>query len=54
MTLTGIGQLAERSLHAALTEHLAEPGDQIEVRLGRYVIDIVRDDTLIEIQTRHL
>jgi len=51
---TGIGQLAERSLHAALKEHLAQPGDRFEVKLGRYVIDIVRGDLLIEIQTRHL
>jgi hypothetical protein len=50
----GIGQLAERSLHAALKEYLAEPGDQFEVKLGRYVIDIIRGDLLIEIQTRHL
>ncbi len=50
----GIGQLSERSLHAALKEHLAQPGDRFEVKLGRYVIDIVRDDLLIEIQTRHL
>jgi hypothetical protein len=52
--LAGIGQLTERSLHAALKEYLARPGDQFEARLGRYVIDIVRDDLLIEIQTRHL
>ena len=51
---TGIGQLAERSLHAALKEHLRQPGDALEVKLGRYVIDLVRDDLLIEIQTRHL
>ena len=50
----GIGQLAERSLHATLKEYLAQPGDRFEVKLGRYVIDIVRDDLLIEIQTRHL
>jgi hypothetical protein len=50
----GIGQLSERSLHAALKEHLRQPGDQLEVKLGRYVIDLVRDDLLIEIQTRHL
>lgn len=50
----GIGQLTERSLHAALKEHLAQPGDRFEVKLGRYVIDIVRGDLLIEIQTRHL
>jgi len=49
-----IGQLAERSLHAALKEHLRQPGDELEVKLGRYVIDIVRGDLLIEIQTRHL
>jgi hypothetical protein len=50
----GIGQLTERSLHAALKEYLAQPGDRFEVKLGRYVIDIIRDDQLIEIQTRHL
>lgn len=49
-----IGQLTERSLHAALKAYLAQPGDQFEVKLGRYVIDIVRGDLLIEIQTRHL
>jgi hypothetical protein len=51
---TGIGRLSERSLHAALKEYLRQPGDQFEVKLGRYVIDIVRGDLLIEIQTRHL
>ena len=50
----GIGQLAERSLHNALKEYLRQPGDQVEVKLGRYVIDLVRDDLLIEVQTRHL
>lgn len=50
----GIGQLSERSLHAALKAYLARPGDRTEVKLDRYVIDLVRDDLLIEIQTRHL
>ena len=50
----GIGQLAERSLHNALKEYLRRPGDRVEVKLGRYVIDLVRDDLLIEVQTRHL
>ena len=50
----GIGLLSERSLHAALKEYLRQPGDALEVKLGRYVIDLVRDDLLIEIQTRHL
>lgn len=53
-TLPGIGRLAERSLHASLKDYLYQLGDQVEVKLGRYVIDIVRDDLLIEIQTRHL
>lgn len=53
-TTPGIGQLTERSLHAALKDYLAQPGDRFEVKLGRYVIDIVRGDLLIEIQTRHL
>lgn len=49
-----IGELTERSLHAALKNYLRQPGDEIEVKRDRYVIDIVRDDLLIEIQTRHL
>jgi hypothetical protein len=51
---SGIGQLAERSLHAGLKEYLAQPGDEFEVKLDRYVIDIIRGEQLIEIQTRHL
>jgi hypothetical protein len=35
---TGIGHLAEGSLHAALKAYLARPGDRFEARLGRYVI----------------
>lgn len=50
----GIGQLAEGSLHAALKEALSRPADEFEVSLDGYVIDIVRGDLLIEIQTRHL
>lgn len=49
-----IGTLAEKSLHAALKEWLAQPGDQQEVRLDNFVIDIMRGSQLIEIQTRHL
>ncbi len=52
--LPGIGELSERSLHAGLKLHLAQPGDQFEYKLGRNVIDIKRDGLLIEIQTRHL
>lgn len=46
-----IGTLNERSLHAALKDHLAQPGDQLEVSMDGYVIDIVRGETLIEVQT---
>jgi len=49
----GIGTLKERSLHAALKEWYQEPGDEIEVSVDGYVIDIVRGNQLIEIQTRN-
>ena len=47
-----IGTLRETPLHASLKEWCAEPGDRFEVKVDRYVIDVVRDDLLIEIQTR--
>jgi hypothetical protein len=47
-----IGELQEKSLHAALKAWYAQPGDAVEVRLDGYFIDIVRGETLIEIQTR--
>lgn len=46
-----IGTLNERSLHAALKDYLAQPGDDQEVKLEGYFIDIVRGEELIEIQT---
>jgi len=46
-----IGTLNEKPLHASLKAWLAEPGDQFEVRIGRFVADIVRDSQLIEVQT---
>lgn len=53
--MPGIGTLNEQPLHAALKTWLAEPGDQFEVPLAGFVIDIVRPcaggDLLIEIQT---
>jgi len=48
-----IGTLTEKSLHAAIKDYLAQPGDQIETSLDGYVIDILRGDQLIEIQTRN-
>lgn len=45
--------LPEISLHNALKEWYAEPNDRFEVRLCKFIIDIVRGDSLVEIQTRN-
>lgn len=49
-----IGTLNEKPLHAGLKEWYAEPGDRVEVGVDGYVVDIVRDELLIEIQTGSL
>ena len=49
--MSNIGMLNEKPLHASLKEWYAQPGDQLETAVGRYVIDIVRGDQLLEIQT---
>lgn len=46
-----IGLLNEKPLHAALKDWYAQPGDQIEVQVDGYVIDILRGNRLVEIQT---
>lgn len=46
-----IGTLNEKPLHASLKTWISEPGDQFEVRIGRFVADIVRGSMIIEIQT---
>jgi hypothetical protein len=51
-TSRGIGTMQEGSLHAALKAWYAQPGDQVEVDVEGYCVDIVRGDLLIEIQTR--
>jgi len=47
-----IGTLREKPLHASLKRWYARKGDRIEVPVDGYVIDLVRDDLLIEVQTR--
>jgi hypothetical protein len=47
-----IGTLREKPLHASLKRWYARPGDRVEVPMDGFVIDLVRDDLLIEIQTR--
>lgn len=44
--------LREGPLHAAVKAALAQPGDRLEVKVDRYVIDLVRaDGELVEVQT---
>lgn len=49
--VTKIGELKESSLHARLKELYSRPDDLVEVKVGDSIIDIVRGDLLIEIQT---
>jgi hypothetical protein len=49
----GIGSLNETTLHADLKRWYAQPGDRLETKVDGYVVDIVREDLLIEIQTRN-
>ena len=46
-----IGTQSEGSLHAALKLHVSQPGDRFEVPMRGFVVDVVRGDTLIEVQT---
>jgi len=49
--IAGFGN--ERSLHSAVKGWIAEPGDRFEVEVDGFVVDIVRGDLLIEVQTRN-
>ncbi len=51
MNATDIGLLNEKSLHAELKEWYGQPDDRLEAPVDGYVIDILRGDLLIEIQT---
>ncbi|MBU0596246.1 hypothetical protein KJ567_06150 [Candidatus Bipolaricaulota bacterium] len=46
-----IGTLNEKPLHAALKQYIAEEGDRFEIRVDRFVVDILRGSQIIEIQT---
>ncbi|GMQ85223.1 MAG: hypothetical protein BMS9Abin07_0789 [Acidimicrobiia bacterium] len=50
--MTSIGSLNEKPLHAALKEWYRREGDQVEAPIDGFVVDLVRDGLLIEIQTR--
>jgi hypothetical protein len=47
----GLSTYREGSLHAALKAIYAGSGNRIEESVSGYVIDVVRDDELVEIQT---
>ena len=49
--MSDIGLLNEKTLHASLKKWYARPGDRFEVPVDGFVIDIVRDGLLLEIQT---
>jgi hypothetical protein len=49
--MSGIGLLNEKPLHASLKEWYAQPGDRLEIAVDGFVIDIVRKNLLLEIQT---
>ena len=46
-----IGSLNESSLHAAIKDWYVRPGDAVEAEVEGFIIDILRGDLLIEIQT---
>ncbi len=46
-----IGQLNEQHLHHALKHYYAGENDKIECPVDGYVVDVVRSDELIEVQT---
>jgi hypothetical protein len=47
-----IGTLNENHLHAAIKAWYAKPNDRMEAGLEGYVVDILRGDLIIEIQTK--
>ena len=48
---SGINIENEKSLHASLKIWFSEPDDRFEAKVGRYIVDILRGDQIIEIQT---
>lgn len=49
--MNGIGELNEQHLHRALKDYYAGADGRLEVELQGYVVDVVREDGLVEIQT---
>ncbi len=51
--IKGIGTLGESSVHAVLKNYFEFSHESQEMRIGRYVADIVGENGIIEIQTSH-
>ena len=49
----GIGTLGEYSLHADLKRWYAQEGDRLEVNVDGFIVDVMRGELLVEIQTRN-
>lgn len=47
-----IGTLSEKNLHAVLKQYFEPRIENQEIKIGRYVADIVSENKIIEIQTR--
>ena len=45
--------MKESSLHSAIKEWYAIPGDRFEVNVDNFIVDIMRGNLLVEIQTRN-
>lgn len=48
----GIGTLGEKTLHAVMKNYFEPQSENHEIKVGRYVADIVGEKGVIEIQTR--
>ena len=51
--ISSIRSLNESTLHKDLKWLYSESNDQLEKNIGNFIVDIVRDDQLIEIQIRN-
>jgi hypothetical protein len=51
--MSGIGTLRETRLHAALKAWYSQPGDLSEAKVAGYIVDLLRGETVIEIQTHN-
>jgi len=43
----------EFSLHSEIKKIYSLPGDQFEVKIGNYIVDILRENLVIEVQTKN-